>query len=72
MTEALNGVKEFAFNKMKINRFEWGCVRTNIASKRVMEKCELNQEGVLKEYIKLTDGYHDMYMYALTRKGFKM
>ncbi|MGN1222826.1 MAG: hypothetical protein ACI4T1_01690 [Christensenellales bacterium] len=22
MTEALNGVKEFAFNKMKINRFE--------------------------------------------------
>ena len=72
MTEALNGVKEFAFNKMKINRFEWGCVRTNIASKRVMEKCGLNQEGVLKEYIKLTDGYHDMYMYALTRKGFKM
>ena len=37
-----------------------------------MEKRELNQEGVLKEYIKLTDGYHDMYMYALTRKGFKM
>ena len=33
MTEALNGVKEFAFNKMKINRFEGGCVRTNIASK---------------------------------------
>ncbi|MGN1222825.1 MAG: GNAT family N-acetyltransferase [Christensenellales bacterium] len=37
-----------------------------------MEKCGLNQEGVLKEYIKLSDGYHDMYMYALTRKDFKM
>ncbi len=64
MTEALEIVKDFAFNKMKVHRFEGGCVVTNIASKRVMEKCGLIQEGILKDYVKLSDGYHDMYMFA--------
>lgn len=65
MTEALKSVKDFAFNQMKIHRFEGGCVVTNIASKRVMEKCELIQEGILKDYIKLSDGYHDMFMFGI-------
>lgn len=65
MTEALEVVKNFAFGKMKVHRFEGGCVVTNIASKRVMEKCGLVQEGILKDYVKLSDGYHDMYMFAV-------
>lgn len=65
MTEALEVVKNFAFDKMKVHRFEGGCVVTNIASKRVMEKCGLIQEGILKDYVKLSDGYHDMYMFAV-------
>lgn len=64
MTEALMRVKNFAFNGMNVNRFEGGCVVTNIASKRVMEKCGLKQEGILKSYVKLSDGYHDMIMFA--------
>lgn len=64
MTEALEIVKDFAINKMKVHRFEGGCVVTNIASKRVMEKCGLIQEGILKDYVKLSDGYHDMLMFA--------
>lgn len=64
MTEALMCVKNFAFNEMKVNRFESGCVVKNIASKRVMEKCGLKQEGILKSYVKLSDGYHDMIMFA--------
>lgn len=65
MTEALKIVKDFAFNKMEVHRFEGGCVVTNIASKRVMEKCGLIQEGILKDYVKLSDGYHDMYMFVV-------
>lgn len=64
MTEALMCVKNFAFSEMKVNRFEGGCVVKNIASKRVMEKCGLKQEGVLKSYVKLSDGYHDMIMFV--------
>lgn len=68
MTEALEAVKDFAFNQMKVHRFEGGCVITNIASKRVMEKCGLKFEGILKDYVKLSDGYHDMYMFAVINK----
>ena len=67
MTEALNKVKEFAFDILNVNRFQGGCVTKNIASKRVMEKCNMNLEGVLKSYIKLNDGYHDMYMFSNIR-----
>lgn len=68
MTEALESVKNFAFNQMKVHRFEGGCVITNIASRRVMEKCGLKFEGTLKDYVKLSDGYHDMYMFAVINK----
>ena len=67
MTEALKEVKWFAFEVMNVNRFQGGCVVENIASKRVMEKCKMNLEGVLKAYIKLNDGYHDMYMFSNVR-----
>lgn len=64
MTEALNEVKEFSFKIINVNRFQGGCVISNNNSKRVMEKCGLKCEGILKSYIKLKDGFHDMYMYA--------
>ena len=64
MTEALICLKEFAFNTIKVNRFEGGCGVKKRASKRVMEKSGLNQEGVLKNYVKLSDGYHDMLIFA--------
>ena len=64
MTEALNCIKEFVFNKMRVHRFEGGCAEKNIASRRVMEKCGLEKEGVLRDYIKLVDGYHNMIMFA--------
>lgn len=67
MTEALIRIKEFAFNKIKVNRFEGGCAIKNLASKRVMEKCGLIQEGILRSYIKHSDGYHDMILFAKVR-----
>lgn len=68
MTEALLLVKKFAFDKIKVHRFEGGCVVSNTPSKRVMEKCGLVQEGILKDYVKLADGFHDMIMFAEIRK----
>ena len=64
MTEALMLVKDFCFSKLEVVRFEGGCASQNIASKRVMEKCGLQFEGTLKSYIKLSNGYHDMLMFA--------
>jgi len=68
MTEALRTVKDFCLEELKVNRFQGGCCVENIASRKVMEKCDMFCEGILKSYIKLKDGYHDMYMYSIINK----
>ena len=65
MTQALKLVLDFALNEMKVNRIQGACVEKNIASKRVMEKCNMFCEGKLRKYIRLSDGYHDAYMFSL-------
>ncbi len=67
MTEALKRIEKFCFDEMNINRFQGGCCVENTASKRVMEKCNMQCEGILKKYIKLKDGYHDMYMFSIVK-----
>ena len=68
MTEALNLVKDYCLNELKVNRFQGGCCVKNIASKRVMEKCGMQCEGILRKYIILDDGYHDMYMFSIVNE----
>ena len=68
MSEALKIVLDFALNKMKVNRIQGGCVIENIASRKVMEKCNMHHEGILKSYLKLKDGYHDLHMFSLVSK----
>ena len=67
MTEALMVVKDYCFNELKVNRLFGGCEINNIASKKVMEKCSFVYEGTLRNYLKLRDGYHDMYLYSFIR-----
>lgn len=64
MTEALIAVKDFILNEIGLKRFQGGCCTENIASKRVMEKSGMKLEGTLQKYVKLKDGYHDMYMFS--------
>lgn len=68
MTEALNEVKKFCLNNLNVVRFQGGCCMENIASRRVMEKCEMHCEGILRKYIKLRDGYHDMCMFSIVKE----
>ncbi len=65
MTEALEAVKLYCLNEIKVNRVSGGCAVDNIASKKVMEKCNFDYEGTLRSYIKLSDGYHDMLVYSM-------
>ncbi len=65
MTEALEAVKNYCLNEMKVNRIFGGCEINNISSKRVMEKCAFIYEGTLGKHLKLRDGYHDMCLYSI-------
>lgn len=67
MTEALARVKEYCFDELGVERFHGACCVENAASKRVMEKCGMYPEGILKAHIELEDGCHDAYVFAVTR-----
>lgn len=67
MSEALKEVIRFCFEDLKVQRFQAGCVTENIPSRRVMQKCNMIEEGILRKYIILRDGYHDMYMYSIVK-----
>ena len=68
MSEALKRVIKYAFEELLVNRFQTCCVVSNEASRKVMEKCGMGLEGILRSYVILKDGYHDTYMYSIVRE----
>lgn len=70
MTEALDCIINFAIKKIKVQRVQGGCAIENLASKKVMQKCNMHFEGTLKGYLHLADGYHDMHMFSITKQDF--
>lgn len=69
MTEALAKVKNYALNSLNANRFYGGCEINNMSSQKVMEKTGLSFEGILRNHLKLRDGYHDMLVYAIVNNN---
>jgi [ribosomal protein S5]-alanine N-acetyltransferase len=64
-TEAVKKTIEFGFKEIKYNRIEAFCDVENKASSRVMEKCGMKPEGVLRQYAHLKGKFRDMKCYAI-------
>lgn len=67
MTEALSRVIEYTFDAMDINRIEAQHEIANPASGRVMEKCGMKKEGVLRQRLYNKGKYVDVALYAILR-----
>lgn len=67
MTEALARVIAYTFDEMDINRIEAQHELTNPASGRVMEKCGMKREGVLRQRLYNKGKYVDVALYAILR-----
>lgn len=65
MTEALSSVCDYALQKLNVRRLQAACIKENIASKRILQKCGFQYEGCLRAYLHLNDGYHDMELYSI-------
>lgn len=65
MTEALQAVRDCALQQLSVRRLQAGCIRENLPSKRVLQKCGFQYEGCLRAYLRLSDGYHDMELYSI-------
>lgn len=71
MTEALARVIAYTFEAMDINRIEAQHELDNPASGRVMEKCGMVKEGVLRQRLYNKGVYVDVALYAILRGDWK-
>ena len=66
-TEALTAVLHFGFAKLRLNRIEAQHDVDNVASGRVMEKCGMQREGILRNRVYNKGRFCDVALYAILR-----
>jgi ribosomal-protein-alanine N-acetyltransferase len=71
MTEAVKEIMRFGFEKMELNRIEARCKTDNLASEKVMQKCGMKFEGIMREQMFVKDEYQDLKMYSILRKEYE-
>lgn len=68
MTEALSAVIKYLFIKVNFNRIQLRHLTENPASGKVMLKCGLKFEGILRQYGLKNNGEHcDSAIYSILR-----
>ncbi len=68
MTESVKEIIRFGFEKMELNRIEARCKLNNIASEKVMQKCGMKFEGILRQQMFVKNEFHDLKMYSILRE----
>ena len=69
--EALRAVITFGFEALELNRIEAHFMPGNNASRRVLEKCMMQPEGVRREAMYAKGRYIDIETYAMTAADYK-
>ena len=67
MTEALSAMIDYGFNRLRLHRIEATHDVRNPSSGRVMEKCLMHHEGVMKGKLYSKGEYIDLALYSITR-----
>lgn len=69
MSEAAGRIIRFGFEAMQLVRIEARCHLSNIGSSRVMEKCGMEFEGVLRKNILVKGQFEDLKLYAVIHEA---
>ena len=64
--ESLVAVSRFAFEDLRLHRLQVAIIPRNTASRRVVEKLELRDEGIAVRYLAINGKWEDHIRYALT------
>jgi len=64
MTEALDAIIDYGFNKMNLNRIEALVGTGNVPSLRLMEKYNFIKEGILRQHFYADDKYQDSVLFS--------
>ena len=70
-TEALKAVLAFGFETLALHRIHSGCVVTNQASARVLEKAGLKREGVTRSSFPIDDAWYDYAIYGILQSEWR-
>jgi [ribosomal protein S5]-alanine N-acetyltransferase len=65
MSEVVRRIIQFGFEEMKLVRIEARCSLMNIGSSRVMEKCGMEFEGILRKHIFIKGTFQDLKLYSI-------
>jgi len=66
MPEALIVLSQFAFDELHLHRIQISIIPRNAASRRVVEKLGIRDEGVAKRYLEINGIWEDHIRYAIT------
>ena len=66
MPEALVCVCRAAFDEMHLHRLQISIIPRNMASRRVVEKLDIRDEGVAQRYLEINGQWEDHLRYAIT------
>ncbi|SRR5690554_5168580 len=65
--EALNLIKNYAFERLKVNQLYAGITEDNFGSIKLFEKVGFRRNGVKKDWTLSENGFKDEYFYQLTK-----
>jgi ribosomal-protein-alanine N-acetyltransferase len=72
VTEAIQATLGIIFSQLNAHRVRLGCSETNLRSIRVAERCNMTQEGRLRENKRSPDGtYSSSLIYGLLRSEYQ-
>jgi ribosomal-protein-alanine N-acetyltransferase len=71
-TEALHRILQFAFKELNLHRIEAGCAVGNTASKRVLEKVGMIQEGLLRKNLPIRGQWVDNFKFGILDSDFEL
>jgi ribosomal-protein-alanine N-acetyltransferase len=71
MTEALKKILQFGFETMNLERIEARCFVENMVSERVMQKCGMKLEGILRSSLFIKGVFSDFKLYSILKSEYK-
>ncbi len=71
MTEALEVIIDYGFDKLELNRIEAEVMQGNVGSEKLLAKLQFQKEGILKEWMYWNDNFHDITMFSLIKSDYQ-
>ncbi len=71
MTEALEALLPYAFERISLHRVEAACLPHNTASRGLLLKLGFVEEGHAREYLRINGSWQDHVLYGLLKGGLR-